>query len=261
MIYRVIRGRKQNLISEGPVYIIEAEYLEGSEYPELFLFPDDEYLIQDISEEVMSNDDHIWEPDEEDYTEGYIYDIYGNETKVFRFMGLNSNGDFDWGQYLIKFNQFEISDYQDSPYRKYPSKLLKLAYNCFVFNEMAENVSHDEYTTYYVYSCMTNQITTKQYQYVVQGECVLSGTIDMKSFVEWITPRYGNDCAVFFLNGMLRTKPWYPDIDSLLKNNFVWVKWFELTDIANDYFSSNPAQLEKMKMDIAYMWLKRINKE
>lgn len=260
MLYRVLKGSKKFLMSDGSVYVIEAEPLDRIDNPKIFLFPDDEYLINDIGEEFLSNEDHIWEPDEEDFFEGNMYDINGQSKRVFRFFGLQSpSGDFDWGNYLIKIRESDILDYQQLSYSNCSLSFLQLVYNCFVFNQMSENIKEDEYTLYYVYSDINNNITMKQYRNVVEREHVLDGIIDVKSFAEWITLEFGQNCADNFLQSVLDIMSWYTDINSLINNYYTWIHWYDLTDIANVIFASDPDKLESTKMGIAFLWLKRFN--
>ena len=54
MLYRVLKGSKKFLMSDGSVYVIEAEPLDRIDNPKIFLFPDDEYLINDIEDLLIT---------------------------------------------------------------------------------------------------------------------------------------------------------------------------------------------------------------
>ncbi len=142
----------------------------------------------------------------------------------------------------------------------FPTRLVKETYNSFILNQRAQNKRDDEYTEYYVYVRRNNNIIKKAYGMVGSGECVLSGTIDMKSFIEHIRPKYGDDCADFFLTKTLERKPWYEKKEDLCRSYYEWVDWDLLTEIAKDYFGNNKPQIDNIKMDIALVYLKLLNK-
>ena len=127
-------------------------------------------------------------------------------------------------------------------------------------NQRAQNKCNDEYTVYYVYVRRNNSIVKKEYIKVGSGECVINGTLDMKSFIEYIEPKYGKDCANFFLRKVLEHKPWYDNIEKLCRSYHEWVDWDILTDIAKDYFANEKSKIDEMKMDIALLYLERLNK-
>lgn len=143
----------------------------------------------------------------------------------------------------------------------FPNRLIKETYNSFILNQRAQNKRDDEYTEYYVYVRRNNNIIKKAYGMVGSGECVLSGTLDMKSFIEHIEPKYGNDCADFFLSKTLEKKPWYDKKEDLCRSYYEWVDWDLLTEIAKDYFGNDKKQIDNIKMDIALVYLKRLNKK
>ena len=143
----------------------------------------------------------------------------------------------------------------------FPNRLIKETYNSFILNQRAQNKRDDEYTEYYVYVRRNNNIIKKAYGMVGSGECVLSGTLDMKSFIEHIEPKYGNDCADFFLSKTLERKPWYNKKEDLCRSYYEWVDWDLLTEIAKDYFGNDNKQIDNIKMDIALVYLKRLNKK
>ena len=93
----------------------------------------------------------------------------------------------------------------------FPTRLIKETYNCFILNQRAQNKRDDEYTEYYVYVRRNNNIIKKAYGQVGSGECVLSGTLDMK--------------------------------------------------IAKEYFEDDQSQIDNIKMDIALLYLKMLNKK
>ena len=82
----------------------------------------------------------------------------------------------------------------------------------------------------------------------------------MKSFIEHIRPKYGDDCADFFLTKTLERKPWYEKKEDLCRSYYEWVDWDLLTEIAKDYFGNNKPQIDNIKMDIALVYLKLLNK-
>lgn len=140
-------------------------------------------------------------------------------------------------------------------------RLIKEIYNCFILNQRAQNQSDDEFTVYYVYVRRTNSIIKKAYGKVGSGECVISGTLDMKSFIELVKPKYGKECADFFMKKVLETKPWYGDKENLIRSDYEWVDWYILTDIAKDFFVRDKTKIDEVKMDIALLYLKRLNKK
>lgn len=140
-------------------------------------------------------------------------------------------------------------------------RLLKEVYNCFILNQRAQNKRDDEYTEYFVYVRRTNSIIKKEYGQVGSGECVIGGTLDMKSFIEFIEPKYGKECSNYFLREVLKNKPWYNDTDSLIRSYFEWVDWDLLTDIAKEFFAHDTQKIDELKMDIALLYLKRLNKK
>ena len=143
----------------------------------------------------------------------------------------------------------------------FPIRLIKETYNCFILNQRAQNKRDDEYTEYYVYVRRNNNIIKKAYGQVGSGECVLSGTLDMKSFIEYIEPKYGNDCADFFLEKTLERKPWYNKKEDLCRSYYEWVDWDLLTERAKEYFEDDQSQIDNIKMDIALLYLKMLNKK
>ena len=140
----------------------------------------------------------------------------------------------------------------------FSTRLLKQTYNCFILNQRAQNISDDEYTEYYVYVRRNNNIIKKEYGMVGSGECVIGGTLDMKSFIEHIEPKYGKDCADFFIDRVLQRFTWY-DAETLCRTYQTWVQWDMLTDIAKDYFENDPENLDNIKLDMALLYLKRLN--
>lgn len=254
MIVSVKQIHKNSILSVGDVYIMEAKKLDNKNSV-LFIFPDDEFLMQDIWEEINESDSNIWEIDEEDYTESNIYKLNGDVIKVYKYMG--EDDEFDWGQYLLKIDCLSKEDFYLKNYSTDLTKFYKLIYNCFVFNEMAMNIRNDENTKLFLYS-NDNSIIQKPYIEKQNGEFTLDGVLDMKSFVEFVEPKYGKVCADFFLEGMLRLKPWYEKTSALIKNYFIWVHWFELSDIADSYFENDLVKKDQFKLDIVLLWLKRM---
>ena len=80
----------------------------------------------------------------------------------------------------------------------------------------------------------------------------------MKSFIEHIEPKYGKECADFFIDRVLQRLTWY-DAETLCRTYQTWVQWDMLTDIAKDYFENDPENLDNIKLDMALLYLKRLN--
>ena len=74
-------------------------------------------------------------------------------------------------------------------------------------------------------------------------------------------PKYGNDCADFFLEKTLERKPWYNKKEDLCRSYYEWVDWDLLTEIAKEYFEDDQSQIDNIKMDIALLYLKMLNKK
>ena len=138
-------------------------------------------------------------------------------------------------------------------------KLLKQTFNSFILNLKAQYERDDEYTKYYVYVRRNNNIVRKEYGKVGSGECVLDGTLDIKSFIEYIEPKYGELCCERFLQSILERKPWYNDVESLCRSEYEWIHWNELLDISKQLIS--PEKMSDFKMDLALLYLKRLNKK
>lgn len=142
----------------------------------------------------------------------------------------------------------------------FSTRLLKQTYNSFILNKIAQYKRNDEYTEYYVYVRRNNNIIKKAYGKVGSGECVLDGTLDMKSFIEHIEPKYGKECADFFIEGVLKENSLF-DADTICKYYHNWVYWDWLTDIAKEYFKNDPENLDNIKLDMALLCLKELNKK
>lgn len=136
-------------------------------------------------------------------------------------------------------------------------KLLKQTYNSFILNQWAQNERDDEYTEYYVYVRRNNNIIKKAYGKKGAGEYVLDGTLDMKSFLEYVEPKYGKECADFFANKVLQEVTWY-NAESLRRPH-TWVDWDLLTDIAKEFFNDDQNNLDNIKLDMALLYLRRLN--
>ena len=81
----------------------------------------------------------------------------------------------------------------------------------------------------------------------------------MKSFIEYIEPKYGELCCERFLQSILERKPWYNDVESLCRSDYEWIHWNELLDISKQLIS--PEKMSDFKMDLALLYLKRLNKK
>ena len=138
--------------------------------------------------------------------------------------------------------------------------LLIETFNCFIYNQQAQNIQDDEYTEYYVYVKGNNNIIKKQYCQVGAGEFVLSGTLDIKTFIEYIESKYGETVSAFFIKKILAIKPWYSDASELLRNYFNWIEWYELTNIAKEYFDNERESIDCLKLDIAFIYLSLLNR-
>lgn len=140
----------------------------------------------------------------------------------------------------------------------FSDKLLQQTFNSFILNYKAQCERDDEYTEYYVYVRRDNKIIKKEYGKVGSGECVLSGTLDIKSFVKYIEPKYGKECSHRFLNSILEHKPWYNNIESLCRSDYEWIDWNELFEIGKSIIPLE--QISQFKMDLALLYLRRLNK-
>mgnify|MGYP003289460551 CR=1 FL=1 len=143
----------------------------------------------------------------------------------------------------------------------FSEKLLQQIFNSFVLNRKAQSEYDNEYTEYYVYVRRHNNIIKKEYGKVGSGECVIFGSLDLKSFIDYVKPKYGEGCSTFFLQHILKRRPWFNDINELSSVSCEWIYWNELFDIAKEFFLEDTEILNKIKLDIALLYLKQLNKQ
>lgn len=143
----------------------------------------------------------------------------------------------------------------------FSDKLLQQTFNCFILNYKAQCERDDEYTEYFVYVRRFNNIIKKEYRKVGSGECVLEGTLDIKSFIEYIEQKYGKECSNYFLTKLLKYKPWYETKERLATSDHEWINWQNLFDIAKEYFNEDMESLSSLKKDMALLYLRRLNKK
>ena len=61
-----------------------------------------------------------------------------------------------------------------------------------------------------------------------------------------------------FLNSILEHKPWYNNIESMCRSDYEWIEWNELIEIGKNILTFE--QMSQFKMDLALLYLKRLNK-
>lgn len=149
----------------------------------------------------------------------------------------------------------------EKTYDNFSNNLLQRTFNCMILNTKAQIAKDDEYTEYYVYERRNNEIIRKQYRHVGTGEFVISGTIDTKSLSEFISENFNESCSAYFLNEILKIKPWYRDIEKLTKLDRFYLDWYEVLDIAKNYFANDISKITMIKEYLALHFLQKVNKK
>lgn len=131
-----------------------------------------------------------------------------------------------------------------------------------LYSTIKHNVKRDdEYTEYFVYVRRFNNIIKKNIE-VGSGECVLEGTLDIKSFIEYIEQKYEKECSNYFLTKLLK----YTNLGTRPKKGWLLqttngLIGQNLFDIAKEYFNEDMESLSSLKKDMALLYLRRLNKK
>ena len=207
---------------------------------ELFVYP--EHREIDIKYGILEeyNELSYWDPDfEEEYVMSMIVDIYGKTETVYKQYDFDEEFPFyEWYPYMINKPQ--------------PS-LIDKTFNCFVLNTMRHLAGDDEYSYFYVYNPMNREYTILPYNRVKDDRFIFLGDLKITYFLDYIQKVFGNDCAEFFINGVIQKKTWLNK--EYILRGIESIEWYYLIDIANEFFHYDSIKVDEIKQIIAKLYL------
>lgn len=153
------------------------------------------------------------------------------------------------------------SDKLSRPIKKFDTNLLRTKNTEFsrdllldVFSHFSANEDLDDgYSELYVYSRIKNNIIRKKHEHVGLGEYCIFDPILSNEFYNILKRKYGIECADYFAEILS------PDnLESFKTDDYYILDAKRIEDMANDYFQ-NPSKVEDLKIEIAQLWLNKIN--